>query len=460
MSAPCKKIYLPLAIAMMAGMSSLQAAALRWIHLGTHEAGLAGLAINGKVAYRKMPPGKITPWGDIPSGVQRFQIVSEKNPGSAFELTVADKQRITLVSVSDKDGNLECRTYGLDEPQGEIFVLNMLNRKMLEATGTEEKAVFGKGIWLPDLKVKNTISLTDAEGFKAEVDFTRNGEAQPDPFFAIFSENDDGIPGLAILRDSDSLFEMTDESIEIPGKLTAGIRVISMGNVPAPGSFDPTGVNWETVESQIFWLNLLIDRDPCRLEISGFPAIRRMPSGRGSGFVKWPAGAWRTDIVAERTNTKLATDGFSLSAKGNIGLISSGGGKFSHRLLTLEGRPPVKSEAPMATRIRFANALPDGVVGSTIPFNPEPVLLTLKPGECSEIFQPEKGRFPGAALNLTIGNLKNKVITKIPAMPSLPQGDWVVIIHLNQESFDAPVITWVEMDKGMIIEPSKQGGEE
>jgi hypothetical protein len=263
-----------------------------------------------------------------------------------------------------------------------------------------------------------------------------------------------------VVLDAASVFEMTDESIEIPDKLAASIRVISMGNVPAPGSFDPTGVNWETVDSQIFWLNLLIDRDPCRLEISGFPAIRRMPSGRGSGFVKWPAGAWRTDIVAERTNTKLATDGFSLSAKANIGLISSGGGKFSHRLLTLEGRPPVKSEAPMATRIRFANALPDGVVGSTIPFTPEPVLLTLKPGECSEIFQPEKGRFPGAALNLTIGNLKNKVITKIPAMPSLPQGDWVVIIHLNQESFDAPVITWVEMDKGMIIEPSKQGGEE
>lgn len=460
MSAPYKKICLPLLLAIVSSASSLHAAALRWIHLGTHEAGLAGLAINGKVAYRKMPPGKITPWGDIPSGVQRFQIASEKNPGSAFELTVADKQRITLVSVSDKDGNLECRTYGLDEPRGEIFVLNMLTGKMLETPESEEKAVFGKGIWLREMKAKITFTLTDSEGFKAEVDFARIGEVQRDPFFAILSENDDGKPGLAILQESDSLFEMTDDAIEIPEKLAAGIRVISMGNVPAPGSFDPTGVNWETVDSQIFWLNLLIDRDPCRLEISGFPAIRRMPSGRGSGFVKWPAGAWRTDIVAERTNTKLATDGFSLSAKGNIGLISSGGGKFSHRLLTLKGRPPVKSGAPMATRIRFANALPDGVVGSTIPFTPEPVLLTLKPGECSEIFQPEKGRFPGVALNLTIGNVRNKLITKIPAIPTLPSGDWIVIIHLNQESFDAPVITWVEMDKGMIIEPSKQGGVE
>lgn len=460
MCAHYKKIILFLLLAVLLGSRPLPGASIRWVHLGTLDAGLASLAIDGKVAYRKMPPGKTTPWGNIPPGLHRFQVASEKNPGSSFELAVTENQKITFVSISDKNGDIQSRTLGVENPRGEVFVLNMLPGAMMGLPKNERKVIFGKGFWLPDLKAKTTVAVMDAEGFKAEADFTRLGDAPLKAYLAVLSAGDDGKPSLAILRDRDSLFEMSDEPIEIPGELAAGIRIISAGNVPGPGSFDPAGVNWEEVESRIFWLNMMIDRDPCRLEIRGFPAMRRMPSGRGSGFVKWPAGNWTTEIVVERTNVKLATGSFSLSAKASIGLISSGGGKFQHRLLTLEGRPQAENASTLVTRIRFVNALPDGVVRSVVPSDQEPVSLTLKPGESSEILPLENGGFPGAAIDYTLGAAKNRAITKIPPMPSLPRGDWVVIIHLDQESFDSPVLTWVEMDKGSITSPADQAGDE
>lgn len=460
MRAPCKTVFPALSLAFLLSVGLMPASSLRWVHLGTLDAGLAGLAIDGQVAYRKMPPGKTTPWGAIAPGLHRFQVASEKNPGAAFELDVQDGQKITIVSVSDKNGDLQSRTHGLEKPQGEVFVLNMLPGAILALPETEKKVIIGKGLWLPDLKAKTTVSIMDADGFKADVDFTRLGDAPLDGYLVVLSSGVDGKPTLTILRERDSLFEMSDEPIEIPGELAAGIRIISAGNVPGPGSFDPAGVNWDEVDSRIFWLNLMIDRDPCRLEISGFPAMRRMPAGRGSGFVKWPAGDWRTDIVAERTSGKLATGSFSLSAKASIGLISSGGGKFPHRLLPLEGRPEEKGGAALASRIRFVNALPDGVVRAAVPFVPEPVELKLEAGESSEIIPLEQGRFPGAALDFTLGAARNQAIAKIPPMPSLPQGDWLVVVHLDQESFDAPVLTWVEMDKGSILSPADRAGDE
>ncbi len=42
----------------------------------------------------------------------------------------------------------------------------------------------------------------------------------------------------------------------------------------------------------------------------------------------------------------------------------------------------------------------------------------------------------------------------------MPPGDWVVVIHLDQESFAAPVLTWVEMDKGTITFPATPGADE
>jgi hypothetical protein len=457
---PCKTIFSLLAIAVLLGTNLLPAASLRWVHLGTADTGLAGLAVDEQIAYRKMPPGKTTPWGAIAPGLHRFQVASEKNPGSAFELDVQDGQKITLISVVDKNGDIHSRTHGLEKPQGEVFILNMLPGVMMDLPETEIKAIFGKGIWLSDIKAKTTVSIADAEGFRAEVDFTRLADTPLDSYLAILSAGDGGKPSLTMLRSRDSLFEMSDESIEIPSELAAGIRIISMGNIPAPGSFDPAGVNWDEVDSRIFWLNLMIDRDPCRLEISGFPAMRRMPSGRGSGFVKWPSGNWKTNIVAERTSTKLSDGSFSLSAKASMGLISSGGGKFPHRLLSLEGRPQEKSGEALTSRIRFVNALPDGVLEATIPLVSKPIELSLKPGESSEIVPIKDERFPGATLNYSLGATKKRPITKIPPMPKLPQGDWVVVVHLDQESFDAPVLTWVEMDQGSILSPdSRDSGE-
>ena len=188
--------------------------------------------------------------------------------------------------------------------------------------------------------------------------------------------------------------------------------------------------------------------------------MRRMPSGRGSGFVKWPAGGWDTAVVVEATNEKLDTNKFTLSAKSSIGLISSGGGKFPARLMALEGRSRGKSSEPTKPQIRFVNALPVGVIRSVIPLEPEPLTLTLEPGTISEVITLENGGFPGAALDFTLGKAKNQKISNIPKMPSIPAGDWVVIIHLDQESFTSPVLTWVEMDKGAITTPGSVGGEE
>jgi hypothetical protein len=455
----CKKLFLSLLLFLLVGTHSLPAASVRWIHLGTIDAGLVSLAIDGKVAYRKMPPGGTSPWGNISAGLHSFQIASEKNSGFSFELEITKNQKITIVSVSDKNGDLQSRTFGVDEPEGEIFVLNMMPGAIMGQPEPSQKVIFGKGFWLPDDKAKNTVSLADGEGFSGEVDFSRLGDKPKDSYLAVIWSNDDGKPNLAVLRDRDSLAETSDESVEIADELLASIRIIAEGRVAVEGSFDPSATNWEEVKSQIFWLNLMIERDPCRLEVSGFPAMRRMPSGRGSGFVKWPAGDWKTDIVVESTNEKLASDNFMLSAKASVGLISSGGGKFPHRLLNLEGRSQEKSGSKKTTQIRFVNALPDGVIRSVVQDDPEPKTITLKPGEVGDIIPLETGKFPGATLDLTLGKAKSKKIARIPAKDSMPAGDWVVVLHLDQESFAAPVLTWIEMDKGTITDPATKESE-
>jgi hypothetical protein len=456
MFALCNGIRSVIVLTALLGAAHLPAASVRWVHLGSLETGLAGMAVDGKVAYQKMPPGKATPWGEIQPGLRRFHIASAKSPGNPFEIDIEASHKITIVSVADKNGDIQSRTYGLEKPQGEIYVLNMLPGAMIAAQDPEQMVIAGKGFWLADAAAKTTVSLTDGEGFAAEVDFTRIGASPKDPFLAVLFRDDEGKATLAILRSGDSLFEMTTGEIVIPDELSAVIRVVSAGNVPAEGSFDPATTNWELVESRIFWLNLMIDRDPCRLEIRGFPAMRRMPSGRGSGFVKWPEGMWKTDIVVERTGGKLASDSFSLASKSSVGLISCGGGKHPHSLLALEGRPPGKGDKPAPPRIRFVNALPAGVLHISIPFEPEQKLLTLESGKSSEVFPIGEGGFPGAKMDFSLGNVRNEPLKKIAPVENMPAGDWVVVAHLHQESFDKPVLTWVEMDKGSILSPAEQ----
>jgi hypothetical protein len=460
MYAHCKKIYLPLLLVILGSMSSLRAVALRWVHLGTVDAGLVSMVIDGKVAYRNMPSGNATPWGNIPPGLRRLQIGSVNNPGTPFELEITQEQKVVIVSVSDKSGDIQSRTVVLDAPEGEGFVLNALHGSMMSLPETEKKVIFGKGFRIPITKIKTTVSFSDSEGLKGELDFSRTGDAPHSSFLAILSSDDDGKPLLSVLRDRDSLFEISDGLIAIPNEMRAAVRVISGRNIPNKGAFDPLQVKWEEVESKIFWLNLTVGRDPCRLEIGGFPAMRRMPSGRGSGFVKWPAGAWETNVVVELTNEKVGASQFSLSSKSGLGLVSSGGGKFPHRLIVLEGRSRGESEAPAKPRIRFMNALPDGVLRSVISSDPEPKTITLKPADVSDVVPLIEGGFPGATLDLILGATKNQVIVKIPRMPSIPPGDWVVIIHLDYETFDTPVLTWVEMDKGTITFPESSGAEE
>ena len=456
----CKKAAFALLLIILVGKSFLQGASLRWVNLGTIDSGLVNLAIDGKVAYRKMPPGRSTPWGKVPSGLHRFQIGSDKNPGSSFELEINENQKITIVSFSDKNGDLQSRTFGLETPKGKIFALNLLPGAMMALPETKQRAIFGKGFWLPSDMAEATVSFADSEGFSGEANFSLLNDKPKSPYLAMLLRSADGKPNLAILRDEDSLFEISDQSIEISNDLAAGIRTISEGNVPAAGDFDPSGVKWDEVKSRIFWLNLAIDRDPCRLEIKGFPALRRMPSGRGTGFLKWPAGSWSTDVVVERTNENVASGSFSLAANASIGLISSGGGKYPHRLLALEGRSREKSASTAKSQIRFVNALPDGVVRSLVQYDPEPVTITLKPGETCDIIPLEKDGFPGAKLDFTLGNAKSQMIGKIPRMPSIPPGDWVVVIHLDQNSFASPVLTWVEMDRGTITFPNAPGATE
>lgn len=456
MRALCKTIRSTLVLTALLGTVQLPAASVRWVHLGSLDTGLVSMAMDGKVAYQRMPPGTVTPWGKTQPGLRHFHIASPKSPGNPFEIDIEASHKITIVSVADKNGDIQSRTYGLEKPQGEIYVLNMLPGAMMVAPDPDQRVISGKGFWLADAAAKTTVSVADGEGFKAEVDFTRIGAAPKDPFLAVLFRDDDGKPTLALLRSGDSLFEMTTEEIIIPDELRAGIKIISAGNVPVEGSFDPATTNWELVDSQIFWLNLMIDRDPCRLDIGSFPAMRRMPSGRGSGFVKWPEGMWKTDIVVERTGEKLAADSFSLAAKSSVGLISCGGGKHPHRLLALEGRPPEKGNKPAQPRIRFANALPAGTLRIAIPFEPEQKLLTLESGKSSEAFPIGEGGFPGAKMDFTLGNAKNSPLKTIPSIDKMPAGDWVIVIHLHQESFEKPVLTWVEMDKGSILSPTEQ----
>ena len=453
---PFKRILLMVAML----IAPLPAASLRWVHLGTIDARLVDLEIDGKVAYRKMPPGRCTPWAAIPAGLHRFRISSGKNPGTAFEMEITGNRKITVVSVSDDNGNLHSRTFGLEEPQGSIFFLNMMPGTALGIPETKRKSMFGKGFWLPGGKAMHTVAVADGEGFSGEIGFSLAGETPTGPYLAVLSGDDEGKPKLAILRDCDALFEMGDKAVNIPGELEAAIRIISGRRTPPPGAFDPYSVDWEKVDSRIFWLNLAIGREPCRLEIKGFPALRRMPSGRGSGFLKWPAGNWAADVVAERTNEKLSGGNFPLAPKASIGLISSGGGKYPHRLLTLEGRSRDGSKAATKPRIRFVNALPDGTLGVAIREQPEPVRITLEPGDAGNPPPLGKGGFPGATLDLTIGAEKRRPIGKIPAMPAMPPGDWVVVVHLDKESFASPALTWVEMDKGAITFPATPGGDD
>lgn len=387
-------------------------------------------------------------------------MVSEKNSNSVFELEITDGQRLTVISVSDKNGDLQSRTLGLNNPESDLFVLNMLPGALMSLPTTKTKAIFGKGIWLPDGQEKTTVLLADSEGFSAEVDFSLQSDTPQGPYFAVLSSDEAGIPNLMVIREKDSLFEMSAEPILIEDELTAAIRIISEGNVLAKGDFDPLQVKWDEVESKIFWLNLGIDRDPCRLEIKGFPAMRRMHSGRGSGFVKWPAGNWPADIVVERTNERLTGGSFSLAAEASMGLINSGGGQYPHRLITLAGRLQEEGGESMTTQIRFVNALPEGILKAVVKYDPEPRTITLDAGDTGEILPVEKGKFPGASIDFKLGNAKTQRIGEIPPMPSMPPGDWVVVIHLDQESFTSPAMTWVEMDKGSITDTTASQDDE
>jgi hypothetical protein len=459
MSAHCNNILLTLLVLLFGSLPPLVAASLRWVHLGTINAGQVNMAIDGKIAYRKIQPGNSTSWGNIPPGLRRFQIGSRTNPGTSFELEITGGQKIVIVSVSDKNGDIQSRTVVLNAPQGEVFILNTMHGSMMGLPEAKQKAIFGKGFAIPISKKKVTVSFSDSEGLRGEVDFSRVGDAPQSSYLAILTGDDDGKPHLAILRDHDSFFEIGDESIEIPNELIAAVRVVSERTTLVKGGFDPMQVKWDEVDSQIFWLNLMIGRDPCRLEIGGFPAMRRMPSGRGSGFVKWPPGGWDASVVVELTNEKLDAGNFALSSKSSIGLISSGGDKHPARLIILEGRSREKTATPAKPQIRFVNALPDGVLRSVIPYDPEPLTFTMKPGGISEVVPLSSGGFPGAALDFTLGNAKPQKINKIPSMPSIPPGDWVVIIHLDQESFTAPVLTWVEMNNGSITPPGSAEGD-
>ncbi len=441
-------------VMILIGTLPLPAASLRWIHLGAIGSGMAGLAIDGKTAYQKMPPGKATPWGSVAPGLHRFRVASGTNSGSDFELDIAEDQMITLVSVSDKNGDVQCRTFGLDKAQGEIFVLNMLPGATMSLPESNQKAIFGKGFWLPDDKPHTTISLVDGVGFSGKVDITRLGDMAKGPYLAVICSNSDAKPSLAILRNHDSLFETGDKSVVVPGELDALIKVVSEGNDVAVGRFEPAEINWEEVKSRIFWFNLAIDQSPCRLEIGDFPAMRRMPSGRGSGFVKWPAGDWKTDVVVERTNEKVGSGNFSLTPSGSIGLISSGGGKHPHRLLTLEGRKSEESGSGQKSQIRFVNALPAGALEAGVQYDPQPVTIRLEPGKTSEIFPLENGVFPGATIDFALG-AADMPTTRIPPMRPMPPGDWVMVVHLDPETYASPVLTWVEMDKGAITSPSE-----
>jgi len=460
MSELCRKIWLLLLLAIVGGSSYLRASTMRWVHLGTLDAGLVNLAIDGVVAYRKMPPGKSTSWGSVQPGLRRFQIGSEKNPGDFFELEIARDQKVVIVSVSDDSGDIQSRTIVMDSQRGKGFIFNALPNSIMTLPDTEHKAIFGKGFQIPIVNEKTTVLFSDSEGLQGEVNLSQVGDTPQNSYLAILCNGDDGKPHLSVLRDRDSFFEIINEIIEIPDELLATVRIVSPGRVLAEGAFDPFKINWEEVDSQIFWLNMMIGRDPCRLEIGGFPAMRRMPPGRGSGFVKWPAGGWNTEVVVEATNKKLDGDRFILNPKSSIGLISSGGDKFPVRLMTLEGRSRGESSKDAKPQIRFVNSLPVGVIRFVIPQEPEPYTIRLEPGIASKVIPLDNGSFPGAVLDLTMGKLVNEKITDIRRIASMPSGDWIVIVHLDQESFSTPVLTWVEMDKGSIISPESEGTDE
>jgi len=418
------------------------------------------MAIDGKIIYRSMPPDKSTSWSKLKAGLHKFQIGTAKNPGSAFELDIAQDQKAVIVSVSDTNGDIQSRTVFMDKSEGECFVLNALHGSIISLPETDNKSIFGKGFKIPLSQEKSTITFTDSEGLNGALNLTTIADTPKTSFLAILSGNEDNQPKISLMRYDDALFEIGSENVVIPDELTAELKIITPRTTPKQGAFDPVLINWEEVESQIFWLNLTIGRDPCRLEIGGFPAMRRMPSGRGSGFVKWPSGNWNTDLVVELTNQKVGTSSFSLASKSSLGLISSGGGKFPHRLITLEGRSREASNQPAKPRIRFMNALPDGVLRCVVDGEPDPLTLTMEPGKATDAVPLLEGGFPGAAIDITLGTIKNQTVLKVPRLPRLPSGDWVLIIHLDDQSFSKPVQTWVEMDKGAIRSPSDVRGDE
>lgn len=454
MSDHYRKNLLALIVGILTGASILPAASLRWISFVDGQAGLSDMLIDGKVAFRKMPSGRATPWSKIPPGSYRFQVTSKQSPESAFGLDIADDQRITIVSFSDKEGNLQNRTFGLETPESQVFVMNLLPGVLMSLPERKQKVISGKGLWMPSENPETTVTLVDSDGFSGEANFSLADSSQKGPYLAILHDSENGKPSVAILRNRDSFFEVSEESLEIAGELSARIRIISEGNTIAAGSFDPMKANWKEVESRVFWLNLAINRDPCRLVIKGFPALRRMPSGRGSGFLKWPAGEWKTDIVVERTGEELASDSFSLGAKDSVGLISTGGGKYPNRLLSIQGRPDKREGATATPRIRIVNALPAGLLVSKVQYAAKLKSVMVEPGEISDPVPLQDGGFPGATLDFTLGDRKDQLIGKIQPANPLPAGDWVVVIHLDQESSAAPVLTWVEMDKGSIRFPS------
>ncbi len=437
------------------------AESLQWIHLGVSKGGSVKLLINGEVVQKTSESKPILKKLEIAPGSQALRIETSENEGSPFELTVSSGVDTTLVSCIDPAGNILCRTILSEGQDGKIYVLNLIPKTIMSSLATEKKAIYGKGFWIKKSENRTSVICRNQDRSEVRLNLVFFGSETSEPTLVILSEDQAEVPNLTLFNPNRSFFESTNKSLSISNVLQADLSVITRNREFNENAFDPATTDWAEVSSYIFWLNLMIGRDPCRLEINEFSAIRRLPSGRSSGFVKWPPGKWTIDVVVELSDKTIITAPVNLNTKASTGIISLGGADHPHRVLILEGRSRQKSEAPSENRIRFVNALPVGSLVFQTTNSGELKTTALDPGEVGDALSLGPEGFGGAALRVKydhkeppIENLPTSIrMGSISPIPKIPVGDWIVVVHLNRELSQIPAITWIEMDRGTITNP-------
>lgn len=436
------------------------ASQIRWLYLGSGEAGSLSLSVNGKPVYTRLGPESLTPYVEVPLGTNAIAITGSKIAKTTIQLSVKPDNRITIVSVADEDGNVRSRIFNPNTNEGNILAANMLYGSTMTVKGGNRGLNFGNGVWFTLEDKRETIQFKGANGFHLEAHFELEETYKDAKVFAVLHARRPSEVAVALFDGTSASLHLGQNVTVLPQHAKVTLDIIDDGNIIKPGSFDPTSTDWTTIHSRILWLNHTLGDNTYRLELGGYPALRRVLPGSDAGFLKWPPGQWPVKVISEQTGEEIGATSVSLGDRENLGLVSIGGEEFPHGFLQLEGRNIEEAGEDRKTRIRFVNALPTGILNVESSEGETLQKHLLKPAEVSQIVTLAGNLMPRTRFGLKDDTGEIHFVGDVPQRDDMPIGDWILVIHLDPITFEKPVLSWVDMDHGQIIAPPEPEIEE